>query len=207
MSKDKDAALHIIARGERVILRGWLASDSDPFVRWLAHGEWRLFDAPWEGFRTAMTPEDEKRNRTWFAQQLRRGDESWLGGRAVIATPESTPLGWVSRYGEKDNPNVCFVGIDICEDAYLNRGLGTEALKLWVGHLFGTLDLHKIGLDTWSFNPRMIRVAEKVGFVYEGRQREMRHWQGEWLDLVHFGILREEWQGSRHTPAVQGGKS
>ena len=33
MSKDKDVALHIIARDERVILRRWLASDSDYFVR------------------------------------------------------------------------------------------------------------------------------------------------------------------------------
>ena len=197
MSRDEDVALQVIARGERVILRGWLASDSDSFVRWLADGEWRLFDAPWEGFRSATTAEDEKRDREWFMQQLNKGDESWLSRRAVIATPDNSPLGWVSRYGEKDNPHVCFVGIDICKDAYLNRGLGTEALKLWVDHLFSVSDMHKLGLDTWSFNPRMIRVAEKVGFVYEGRQREMRHWQGEWLDLLHFGILREEWQDSK----------
>ena len=94
----------------------------------------------------------------------------------------------------QDNPHVCFVGIDICEDAYLNRGLGTEALRLWVNHIFSTSDVHKIGLETWSFNPRMIRVAEKAGFVREGCQREIRQWQGEWLDLVQFGILREEWQ-------------
>jgi ribosomal-protein-alanine N-acetyltransferase len=43
----------------------------------------------------------------------------------------------------------------------------------------------------------MIRVAEKVGFVYEGRQREMQFWQDEWLDLLHFGILREEWEMNR----------
>ncbi len=89
------------------------------------------------------------------------------------------PLGWVNRYGEQENPRVRYVGIDICEDAYLNRGLGTEALRLWIDHLFATSDVHKLGLETWSFNPRMIRVAEKVGFVYEGRQREVRQWQGE----------------------------
>jgi hypothetical protein len=51
----------------------------------------------------------------------------------------------------------------------------------------------------------MARVAEKVGFVYEGRQREMRLWQGEWLDLLHFGILREEWQGNGHAACGQNG--
>ena len=189
MPRDEDAGLNIIARDERVMLRGWLASDCGCFVRWWAHGEWRLFDAPWA--------EDEERDQEWFMQQLQGREGSWLNRRAVIATPDNTPIGWVSRYGEGENPHVCFVGIDICEDAFLNCGLGTAALKLWVDHLFAVSDVHKIGLDTWSFNPRMIRVAKKVGFVYEGRQREMRHWQGEWLDLLHFGILREEWQGGK----------
>jgi RimJ/RimL family protein N-acetyltransferase len=40
----------------------------------------------------------------------------------------------------------------------------------------------------------MIRVAEKAGFVYEGVEREMVQWQGKWLDLIHFGVLRQEWE-------------
>jgi RimJ/RimL family protein N-acetyltransferase len=195
MSGARDLASHIITRGERVILRRWLASDVDQFIYWLSHGEWRLLDAPWHGYRTVTTTEQEKRDREWFTQQLNDGEESWLGKRAVIATLEGIPLGWVNRYGKK-KPHVCYAGIDICEDAYLNRGFGTEALRLWIDYLFAGSDRHKLGLDTWSFNPRMIRVAEKVGFVLEGRERALRQWQGEWLDLLHFGMLREEWQGS-----------
>ena len=130
-------------------------------------------------------------------QQLNAGDESWLGKRAVIAASDNIPCGWVSRYGEKKDPHICFLGIDICEDAYLNRGLGTEALRLWVDYLFKTSDKHKLNLETWSFNPRMIRSAEKAGFVIEGRLREMRLWQDEWLDFITLGILREEWQNNQ----------
>jgi tRNA (cmo5U34)-methyltransferase len=138
--------------------------------------------------------EQEERDREWFTRQLEGGEKSWLHRRAVVATPNNIPLGWVSRYSKQENPHVCFVGIDICEDAYLDRGLGTEALQLWVDHIFATSDVHKIALETWSFNPRMIRVAEKAGFVREGCQREIRQWQGEWLDRVQFGMLRQEWQ-------------
>jgi tRNA (cmo5U34)-methyltransferase len=197
MSTDEHVSLPIIACGYLVILRGWLASDVDPFIRWLAHGEWRLLDAPWEGFRSETTAEQEKRDREWFTRQLEGGGESWLDRRAVIATANNVPVGWVSRYDEQDNPHACYVGIDICEDAYLNRGLGTEALGLWVRHVFSTSDVHKIGLETWSSNPRMIRVAEKAGFVRQGCERKVRQWQGEWLDRVQFGILREEWQERR----------
>ncbi len=88
-------------------------------------------------------------------------------------------------------------GIDICEDEYLGRGIGTQALGLWVDYLFENSDVHRIGLDTWSFNQRMMHVAEKVGFVYEGAQRELREWQGERIDAVHYGMLRREWEARR----------
>ena len=117
---------------------------------------------------------------------------------AVIATLDNQPLGWVNRYSFRDNPLIWLVGIDICEDDFLNRGCGTEALRLWVDYLFAHSDYHKICLDTWSFNPRMMHVAEKIGFVYEGCQREMQFWQGQWLDLVHYGLLREEWEAGRN---------
>jgi RimJ/RimL family protein N-acetyltransferase len=194
MSTDKDLASHIIARGERVILRRWLASDVDQFIYWLSHGEWRLIDAPWHGYRTETTAEQEKRDREWFTQKLNGGEETVLNRSVIIATTDNIPIGTIGR--EEYTPGVSLIGISVREDAYLNRGFGTEALRLWVDCLFTGSDRHKLGLDTWSFNPRMIRVAEKVGFVLEGRERALRQWQGEWLDLLHFGILREEWQGS-----------
>jgi RimJ/RimL family protein N-acetyltransferase len=117
--------------------------------------------------------------------------------RATIATLEGEPLGWVSRYGDERFPEACLVGISIGEDAYLNRGIGTEALGLWVDYLFSNSSIHRIGLDTWPLNPRMVRVAEKLGFVYEGTERELIEWQGDRLDRIHFGMLRKEWEEKR----------
>ena len=39
----------------------------------------------------------------------------------------------------------------------------------------------------------MMRVAEKAGFTCEGRRRELREWQGEWIDYIAYGVLRQEW--------------
>ncbi len=64
-------------------------------------------------------------------------------------------------------------------------------------NLFANSKYHKLCLDTWSFNPRMMRVAEKVGFVPEGFQRQMQFWGGEWLDFMHYGMLRAEWENLR----------
>ncbi|MBN1810953.1 MAG: GNAT family N-acetyltransferase [Anaerolineae bacterium] len=182
-----------IVSGERVILRDRQPSDVESYLRWQTSGEWRLYDAPWEGVRTSMTAEDEGAFRTRFLEQCQY-ELPVPRKRATIAAQEGEPLGWVNRYGDERFPEAYLVGIDVCEDAYMNQGIGTEALGLWIGYLFSNSDIHRIGLDTWSFNERMIHVAEKLGFVREGAERELIQWQGKWLDLVHFGMLRKEWE-------------
>jgi RimJ/RimL family protein N-acetyltransferase len=182
-----------IASGERVILRDRLLSDLESCLRWQTSGEWRLYDAPWEGVRASMTVEEEEEFRARFLEQCQQ-ELPVPRKRATIATWEGEPLGWVNRYGDERFPDTLLVGIDVCEDACLNQGIGTEALGLWVDYLFVNSDVHRIGLDTWSFNRRVMRVAEKLGFTREGTERELIQWQGEWLDRVHFGMLRREWE-------------
>lgn len=203
MSNDNNQEFEIIAKGELVILRPIVVTDRDHYMRWQTQGEWRSLDAPWERYATEEK-KDEARNQRTNTQgdsapqeQASIQDDSVPKKRAVITTLENKPLGWMNRYRSKNSPIVWYVGIDICEDDYLNRGYGTEALKLWVDHLFANSEYHKLCLDTWSFNPRMMRVAEKVGFIPEGFQRQMQFWDGEWLDLLHYGMLREEWENLR----------
>jgi len=145
---------------------------------------------------TTLTQEQEDRIRKRFLANCAE-DLPLPRTRAIISRYENNPLGWVSRYSQDRFPDAWFVGINICEDGYLHRGIGTQALKPWVDHLFQSSTIHRIGLDTWSFNKRMMRVAEKTGFVFEGAQREMIQWQGEWLDWIHFGLLRTEWEKNK----------
>ncbi len=183
--------------GQRVCLREKLPTDVEAFLRWQVQGQWRLFDAPWEGVRTSISPTEADQYRQRFlegpAKELPEPRK-----QAVIALLDGRPIGWVSRYGEERAPDTWMVGLDICEDDCLEKGLGTEALKLWVDYLFTGSSIHRLGLDTWSFNPRMLRVAEKLGFIPEGAQRQVLQWQGQWLDLVHFGLLRSEWETAFH---------
>lgn len=191
MSEDNHQDYEILAKGDRVMLRTHIETDRVHYQRWQTQGEWRLYDAPWEHSKPKKKQNEEDRKKRSPVE-----DDSGAQKMAVIATLENQPLGWVNRYS-KGNPLIWFVGISICKDDYLNRGYGTEALKLWIDYLFENSKYHKLCLDTWSFNPRMMSVAEKIGFNSEGCQREMQFWQGEWLDLVHYGMLREEWEARR----------
>ena len=186
----------VIASGDNLILRDRLQSDVDRFIYWQTHGEWRLLDAPWEDSHTSLTAELEASLRTQFLESCAEELPSPRKA-AIIAEKDGRPLGWVIRSGEDRMPDTWMVGIDICEDDTLNKGLGTEALGLWVDYLFANSTIHRIGLNTWSLNPRMRHVAKKLGFIPEGVRREVRRWDGKWLDFVHFGMLRTEWEEKR----------
>lgn len=111
-----------------------------------------------------------------------------------IDTINGVHIGWVNFYYNKDNPHACEAGIHIAEHEYWGAGLGTEAFALWVDYLFQAWDLHRLGLTTWSGNPGMMRVAAKLGFVQEGCRRHGCEVKGVFYDVVHFGILRDEWK-------------
>jgi RimJ/RimL family protein N-acetyltransferase len=55
------------------------------------------------------------------------------------------------------------------------------------------LNLHRVTLDVFEYNPRAIRSYEKAGFRHEGRQRQALVRNGKRWDLLEMGILCEEW--------------
>jgi RimJ/RimL family protein N-acetyltransferase len=156
-------------------------------------GEWGRYDAPWENSLDSLTAERLDALGERFLKRCTQ-DLPCPRTSAMIADRTDRPLGWVGSYTLADVPDTRYVGIDICEDDCLNQGLGTEALGLWIDYLFVHTDLPRLGLETWSFNPRMIRVAEKLGFVLENVKRQAREWQGQQLDLLQFSLLRSAWE-------------
>lgn len=81
-----------------------------------------------------------------------------------------------------------------------DRGLGTEATRLIVGHGFERLGLNRIELQVYAFNPRARRVYENAGFVVEGVLREALRWDGTWVDATVMSILASEWNQHRGRP-------
>ncbi len=191
----------VIASGERALLRDARVSDADRWVHWRQHGEWREYDAPWEALIPPLTVEEEQRATESFRQRCSEEPRS-PRPTAIIATPADIPVGSVVRYAEQRFPDAWYVGINICEDTRLNQGIGSEALRLWVDYLFAHSDVHRLGLRTYSFNARMMRVAAKVGFVQEAVERELIQWRGDWLDRVGYGMLRSEWEEGQTAPLL-----
>ena len=86
-----------------------------------------------------------------------------------------------------------WVGIGLGERAYWGKGYGTDAMRLALRFGFMELNLNRVTLNVFEYNPRAIRSYEKAGFRHEGRQRQFLHRNGKRWDVLEMGILREEW--------------
>lgn len=76
---------------------------------------------------------------------------------------------------------------------YWGRGYTSEAAAAAVAHGFTALGLHRIFAHHFARNPASGRVMQKVGMVYEGTQRQHVLKGDHFEDIVHYGLLAEEW--------------
>jgi len=76
------------------------------------------------------------------------------------------------------------------------RGEGAGFLRALIDHAFGTLQARRLWLDASGENPRAQRVYARAGFTLEGRlrQHEYRAAIGRVVDVLVYGMLRDEWQ-------------
>jgi len=76
---------------------------------------------------------------------------------------------------------------------FWNRGYATEAAAAVVRYGFEERGLKRIFAMHYGRNPQSGRVLQKVGMQYEGTLRRHRKKWDEYVDLVCYGLLREEW--------------
>lgn len=86
-----------------------------------------------------------------------------------------------------------WVGIGLGEREFWGKGYGTDAMRLGLRYAFTELNLHRVSLNVFSYNPRAIRSYEKVGFRQEGYSRQSILRDGQRMNDMWMGILREEW--------------
>ena len=175
-------------------MREFRLEDGAWLVAAMTRGSWWRWDAPWEG---RPTPDELKRIPSRIAVLVREAASP--PRRMIIETRTASPVGSVSRYWVDERTNWMEVGIGIYEARQWNKGYGSEALALWIDHLFQVMPLRRVGLRTWSGNYRMIRLARRLGFRQEATFRDAYATAQRVYDRIAFGLLRREWQRVRRS--------
>ena len=89
------------------------------------------------------------------------------------------------------------LGLMIGDKEFWGQGIGSEAVKTAVNYAFQTLSLRKVSGGTASTNIAMCRCFEKVGFKQEAIKRKELLMRGEYVDHLHYGLLKEEFYASK----------
>ncbi|KAK3372684.1 acyl-CoA N-acyltransferase [Podospora didyma] len=83
-------------------------------------------------------------------------------------------------------------------EPYWGRGIVSEAAAAfarWAFARWGEEELVRLEAGVYSSNPGSAKVLEKAGFVFEGRRRRAVVKRGEVLDVLMYGLTREDVKG------------
>ena len=182
-------------KNKEIILRDFIKSDVDDLIYWdVLETEWKLFDGPWEiEGEFNLTDFREKALATLYRY---KNDEIRERLEICIDNKNSTHIGWCSFYYVDNNYNFTekkdriSVSIDIPVMKERRKGYGKLALITFIDYLKSKGE-NEIYLQTWSGNFRMIKLAEKIGFVEIFRKIDFRIVRGEYYDEVIFKLDNE----------------
>lgn len=103
-------------------------------------------------------------------------------------------IGDIGLHREKNRrAGVASLGVGINDPEYVGKGYGRDAINVLLDWAFRIQNYRRIALETMAVNERAIRAYRACGFVEEGRMRQHEYWNGQYVDVVLMGILRDEW--------------
>lgn len=113
------------------------------------------------------------------------------------------PLAIVDRSNDRHVGNISLTNIDyvnstssfgiiIGERDYWGKGFAQEALTLLLGHAFCALNLNRVYSGTTPLNIGSQKMMEGVGMIREGVRRSHLYKNGEYVDVIEYGVLRAE---------------
>jgi RimJ/RimL family protein N-acetyltransferase len=168
--------------GFRVGLRPLTMGDLDAIMVWINDPE---VTRNFAGMSGTITREEE-------AAFLERAFASETDRLYAVVDAEGAYLGnagvhkiyWPARNGR--------LGLVLGSPGARGKGYGQEALKLLCALAFTELELHKVWLVHYAENDRMAHIADKLGFVSEGRMRDEYFHDGRYHDMLRLSLLEQD---------------
>lgn len=168
--------------GKRIYLRQFEMSDKEIVLRGANEPE----GAHLTGTRVTFTMDQ-------IEAYILRNQEGTDRAAWVICTHQDEIVGEVVINEIDEDNRSANIRIALYEARHFGHGYGTEALHLAIDFGFTELNLHRISLGVFDFNPRAVHVYETLGFQHEGISRDALLWDGEFHNEIRMSILRPEW--------------
>ena len=174
----------IFLEGERILLRPLTKNDMTPvYLQWLNDEEVTRFNSH------ATFPNTQEKMEAYYNSLQDNNRNVVLGiidktTNRHIGNVALQQINWVSKNAE--------FAILLGDKEFWGKGMGEEAAVLIVTYGFERLNLHRIFCGTIQGNEGMKKLAKKLHMTEEGIRREAIYKNGTYLDIIEYGVLKEE---------------
>jgi RimJ/RimL family protein N-acetyltransferase len=163
--------------------------DAEAMARWTSDPDyqWQVDDAPACPLSAAqvkkqlegMVKEAETEHQAFhFAIRTLAGDD-------LVGTASFGRIHWTNAAAQ--------LAIGFGDPAYWQNDAAMDALRLLLHYAFAELNLYRLEVKTAETNEHGIAALARAGFSVEVRQRQAIYRAGKRCDLLHLGLLCDEW--------------
>jgi [ribosomal protein S5]-alanine N-acetyltransferase len=173
--------------GERIYLRPLQIEDIEgPYINWFNDEE------VCRGNSHHILPHSIEDIREYIATSHKNMQEHLI--LAIISKNDDTHIGNIALQNIHPVVRSAELSIIIGEKSYWGQGFGKEAFRLICDHGFRAMNISRISCGTFETNTGMIKIAQYIGMKNEGRRRNAAFKEGKFLDIIEFGILKDEYE-------------
>ena len=134
-------------------------------------------------------PQSDKRRHEWIeSEQKPKTDDSF---RWIAVNLDDVPVGTIDTFACNRRFGTFKYGIAVAP-SHQGKGYGAEMIEMVLRFYFNELGYQKVTPHVFSFNEHSLKLHKKMGFVQEGRLRNMVFTQGKYYDEIYFGMTRDE---------------
>lgn len=112
---------------------------------------------------------------------------------AIIAKDSGKHIGNISLQNIHPTNQSAEYAIILGDKEYWGKGIAKEASHLILKHGFEELNLHRIYCGTSVKNIPMQKLADSLGFAQEGIRKDAMFKNGEFVDVIEYGLLRSNY--------------
>ncbi len=149
-----------VIKGKRVMIRKLKIEDVFGMLKWGAHTDPLYFDYNFPKLKDEEVKE-------WFKIKSQSKNKKCFG----IFNEEERIIGYLSIKNIIKFTKSSTLGI-VLDPKYMNKGYGTEAIKIFLEYYFYRLKMKTMHLDVAKFNKRAINCYIKCGFTKIGESKQ-----------------------------------
>lgn len=134
----------------------------------------------------------ELEHARWFGQAVNDPSRCYW-----IIELDGAPVGLANLYGISEAHKRAYWAFYLASPEVRGRGVGSFAERFVIRHAFEHLGLDKLCCEVLATNAAVVKMHQRYGFQVEGTLRRHIIKDGEPVDVVTMGLLREDWERGR----------